>query len=119
MMFSRRTALSSVTALLVASAQATPLKPRSTPISWGPCNSTLNPDLLELAALGTYECAVLSVPLDYKDDECSRQLDLPLVKWAAANESKGSVLINPGGPGGSGIELVVASGPALLRLVFR
>ena len=55
---------------------------------------------------GSFQCARLKVPLDY-DDPDGRQLSLALVRRPADNndERVGTLLVNPGGPGGSGIDL--------------
>lgn len=53
-----------------------------------------------------YNCANLSVPLDYTDDN-SEALTLNLIQVEALNKpAKGSILFNPGGPGSPGTEYV-------------
>lgn len=79
-------------------------------IEWGPCDIPLSDDLKQLAAENN-ECALLSVPLDYTNEESSSTIDLHLVKLPASEgPSKGSVLTNPGGPGSSGVQFVVGRG---------
>lgn len=51
------------------------------------------------------ECATLGVPLDWQQPE-GRQIELALGRIAAKGESIGSLVMNPGGPGGSGLELL-------------
>ncbi|KAJ3016080.1 hypothetical protein HKX48_004204 [Thoreauomyces humboldtii] len=61
---------------------------------------------------GAYQCASFSVPLDHADAS-GPQILLSLMKLDAANSSApplGSILVNPGGPGGSGIEFVTRKG---------
>ena len=55
---------------------------------------------------GSFQCASLDVPLDY-DKPDGEQLTLALVRRPADNPDQrvGSLLVNPGGPGGSGIDL--------------
>jgi hypothetical protein len=61
------------------------------------------------------QCAKLSVPLDYTDESGSERLELDLVKIAATKEPVlGSMLINPGGPGVSGVESAVTSAESWL-----
>ena len=56
------------------------------------------------------KCANLDVPLDYTDPD-SREIPLQLIKVEATKEPcLGSVLFNPGGPGGSGVEDVAQKG---------
>lgn len=65
----------------------------------------------------TLQCATLNVPLDYTDLS-SATLNLPVVRIPATDQSpRGSIITNPGGPGSSGIELIVQSGDDLQRLV--
>ncbi len=51
-----------------------------------------------------FECADIEVPLDY-DDPAGESITLALVRLPARDQSArvGSLLINPGGPGGSGV----------------
>ncbi|KXH49675.1 hypothetical protein CNYM01_01529 [Colletotrichum nymphaeae SA-01] len=63
---------------------------------------------------GQFFCAKLDVPLDYKNPSLGRA-SVPLLKIPAAAESpdgpyRGAILINPGGPGASGIELARYNG---------
>ncbi len=63
-------------------------------------------------ATGTvFECASLIVPLDY--DTLDDGIDLPLVRIPASDPAnrQGAILLNPGGPGGSGISFVLGFGP--------
>jgi pimeloyl-ACP methyl ester carboxylesterase len=55
---------------------------------------------------GSRECGTLRVPLDYSKPN-GRSIELGLVKIPARKKSsyKGPLLVNPGGPGASGIEL--------------
>ena len=55
---------------------------------------------------GSFQCASLDVPLDY-DKPDGEQITLALVRRPADNPDQrvGSLLVNPGGPGGSGIDL--------------
>jgi hypothetical protein len=56
-------------------------------------------------------CAILEVPLDYTNPRDVRTVGLQLIKVNANKEPfKGSVLTNPGGPGGSGVEFMVGDG---------
>jgi len=63
------------------------------PVDWEPCDGG--------------DCAELSVPLDH-DDPDGRQITIALLRTSEADpdERIGSLLLNPGGPGGSGIDFV-------------
>lgn len=56
----------------------------------------------------TFSCARISVPLDYADPQ-GRTITLQLLKVHSSDNrsGKGSLLVNPGGPGASGVELAV------------
>lgn len=59
------------------------------PVDWSTC--------------GDLECATLQVPLDWSDPG-GDTIDLAINRHAATGDRIGSLLVNPGGPGGSGIE---------------
>ncbi|KAF6821129.1 hypothetical protein CMUS01_11443 [Colletotrichum musicola] len=62
------------------------------------------------------ECAKLSVPLDYTNLSSGETIELQLVKIGANKEPyKGSVLYNPGGPGGSGVLAVLGNNGLRMR----
>lgn len=69
-------------------------------LDWGPCDSP-NP-LVET------ECATLAVPLDY-DDPDGEQIDIAVSRadTADAADQIGSIVFNPGGPGGSGVDFLL------------
>jgi pimeloyl-ACP methyl ester carboxylesterase len=63
---------------------------------------------VDWTACGTgFECARVSVPMDYADPS-GKAIKLSVKRTSADDPTKriGSLLINPGGPGGSGISLV-------------
>jgi len=57
---------------------------------------------------GGFQCAELKVPLDYSAPD-GEQLTLSLIRQPAKGKKIGSLLTNPGGPGGSGVEFVRSS----------
>ena len=84
-----------------AQASATPVVPEGLEtyydqeISWQSCEGEQ----------GEFECARITVPLDY-DDPDGQTIEIALKKRLADGTAIGDLVINPGGPGGSGIELV-------------
>lgn len=73
-------------------------------LDWGVCTGPAS-------ATGTLECATLAVPLDH-DDPDGEQIELALARSRAAgdpSERIGSLVMNPGGPGGSGIEFLTSA----------
>ncbi|MDF2576068.1 MAG: alpha/beta hydrolase, partial [Agromyces sp.] len=53
-------------------------------------------------------CATASAPLDWDDPERG-EIELALVRHVASGDRLGSLLVNPGGPGGSGYEFIAES----------
>lgn len=98
-----------VTSLLVAailalgvgagSARAVPMAP---PVAWGPCNAErlkmVYVDEVPLYA----QCGHVSVPIDYAKPD-GAQTSLALIRLPATGVKIGSLVLNPGGPGYSGI----------------
>ncbi|KZT62531.1 alpha/beta-hydrolase [Calocera cornea HHB12733] len=78
-------------------------------IPWTPC-----------ADLTEFDCAYFSVPMDYTDPQPSEHVSLALRRWPATapkKDYKGTLFINPGGPGGSGTASVVNQGPLLGKIL--
>ncbi len=75
-------------------------------LSWGPCADYSTDDSTkELYAKSTFQCAYLTVPLDYSKPTGST-IKLGVLKVSASTADRiGSVVINPGGPGGSGMSV--------------
>jgi len=67
-------------------------------IDWEPCGDNFP----------GFECALFDVPLDY-DSPRGPTTEIALARLPAADSAHriGSVFVNPGGPGGSGVELVL------------
>ena len=66
-------------------------------LDWQPCDSG-------------FECARLLVPFDYSRPD-GRRFSLPVVKLPASDPSRriGAMVINPGGPGGSGVQYALGA----------
>jgi pimeloyl-ACP methyl ester carboxylesterase len=73
-------------------------------IAWGPC----------VPAQAGLECGTFKVPLDH-DQPRGPMIDLALARVPATDQANriGSLFVNPGGPGGSGVEFVQAAGQDL------
>ncbi|ASN40532.1 alpha/beta hydrolase [Paeniglutamicibacter terrestris] len=61
---------------------------------------------------GSLKCAELSVPMDYANP-AGETLSLKLNKRPGSGTVQGSLLVNPGGPGASGLDLVRDSVPQM------
>lgn len=91
-----------------------PVRPTEEPlestIDWQPCGDR-------------FECATLEVPLDYAQPDVAT-VPLALIRLPAPPAARriGSLVVNPGGPGGSGVEFVrqaaIDTIPAELRARF-
>ncbi|WP_243793173.1 alpha/beta hydrolase [Saccharopolyspora gloriosae] len=83
-----------------SAAPNTPAPFEPAPISWGPCED----ESLQKAGA---ECGMLEVPLDYANPGGEKiSLAVSQVKHTVPEEQyQGAMLLNPGGPGGSGLYL--------------
>ncbi|MET8626806.1 alpha/beta hydrolase [Kitasatospora sp. NPDC004669] len=63
-------------------------------------------------ACGDFQCATLTVPMDYARPNNGKTFTLPLIRTHATDPGKriGSLVLNPGGPGGSGVETLRSGG---------
>jgi pimeloyl-ACP methyl ester carboxylesterase len=74
-------------------------------VSCGSSNATERTGSLIWHGCGGIECTTLSVPLDWSHPGAGR-ITLSLARRPAGGHREGVLLTNPGGPGGSGIQLV-------------
>jgi pimeloyl-ACP methyl ester carboxylesterase len=64
---------------------------------------------LDWSSCGEFQCATLSVPLDY-DDPDDQTIELSVLRSPAEDgEVQGSLVLNPGGPGASGLNYARAA----------
>ena len=76
------------------------------PVEWGPCRTgggggAGGGNALPIPAGA--QCGKIAVPVSY-DDPDGAEATLALIRFPATGEKIGSLIINPGGPGESGIE---------------
>lgn len=76
--------------------------PKNGEIVWAKkCDESLNSTI--------YECGTLFAPLDYTNPNDTRQAEIALIRYKAGegrtprSDVLGSIILNPGGPGGSGV----------------
>ena len=67
---------------------------------------------------GGAQCADLRVPLDY-DDVSAGDITIAVSRLPASGERRGSLVFNPGGPGGSGVEFVPYASSTVSPAVLR
>lgn len=82
-------------------------------LTWGECNPSLLKDnsQSEIFKASTITCASLLVPALYTGFEKGKDFKIQMMRLHKASEAEfmGTIFINPGGPGGSGIEQVQSS----------
>ena len=86
-------------------------------LNWSQCYRDLSAETNQfLGELGEplvrYECATVRVPLDHSEPNGAK-INLSLVRIPAADPAAkiGSLFLNPGGPGGSGVDFALFFGP--------
>ena len=62
-------------------------------LNWKPCEG------------GDFQCATAKAPMDWKNPAV-KSIDLALIRKTATGTALGSLLVNPGGPGGSGYDFI-------------
>jgi pimeloyl-ACP methyl ester carboxylesterase len=80
-----------------------------TQANWKPCPEVPR-DLVGRGASGmTYECASVAVPRNWDAPVAGQTYEVAMIRVRSATQKNriGSLLINPGGPGGSGIDTAV------------
>ncbi|OKJ74965.1 alpha/beta hydrolase [Streptomyces sp. CB02460] len=79
-----------------APAAADTATPRAAALAWKDCGTKASP---------TLQCATVRSPLDH-DDPAGRQVTLALTRVPHTSKTfQGPLLVNPGGPGGSGLSM--------------
>jgi pimeloyl-ACP methyl ester carboxylesterase len=74
-----------------------------TSLAWGDCERFDIPDVDRLGTAG-WECATLTAPMDpFGDTAVDATVALAITRHRATGDRRGSILINPGGPGGDGL----------------
>ncbi|MEU6406809.1 alpha/beta hydrolase [Streptomyces sp. NPDC046985] len=75
-------------------------------VTWGTCESGAPKDM---------QCGKVTVPVDYARPNAAT-LDLAVARYRATGPSRGSVLLNFGGPGGAGVQGLATSGKDFMDL---
>ncbi|WP_454561469.1 alpha/beta hydrolase [Mycobacterium haemophilum] len=78
--------------------------------NWGNCSVFL-PDTSDIPSA---QCATVSVPVDYNNPG-GAHAKLAVIRVPATGQRIGSLLLNPGGPGGSAVDMVAAMTSGLQR----
>ncbi|KAG9122808.1 hypothetical protein FRC07_000644 [Ceratobasidium sp. 392] len=76
-------------------------------ITWGDCESGNSTNR---------QCGRFEVPLDYQNSNAGKA-SLAVARYPATSQPKlGTLFLNPGGPGGSGVELILGRGAEVISL---
>ncbi|KAF2478267.1 alpha/beta-hydrolase [Lindgomyces ingoldianus] len=90
-------------------ASASPLKPRNNgTMVYEFTDLTPSPELNWAPCYDNFTCAYLEVPLDYANSSIGTTNIAFIKKWSQ-NSSAEDILVNPGGPGGSGVGYIMAN----------
>lgn len=83
-------------------------------IAWEPCGgyATTSIETAVFDRATTAQCGYLEVPLDYREPH-GDTVRLAVMRVPAVGEAVGSLVINPGGPGGSGLFAAAATALSL------
>lgn len=73
----------------------------ATPQAWGSCGQFA----ADTSDVPTAQCTTVSVPIDY-DNPGAGQARLAVIRVPATGQRIGSLMVNPGGPGGSAVDMV-------------
>src|SRR3954453_12722117 len=101
-----------VSAAFAAGALALPGLAQAAPasVAWSKCHGDLGP----------FDCGTVQVPLDYGQPN-GGEISIALLPLPATDPERGigSLFLNPGGPGGSGVDFTLFAGPALFTPEVR
>ena len=93
---------------VTAGSQAPPAVP-GTQAQWSPCPDVPRGLVGQAASGMSYDCASVAVPRNWAAPQAGETYDVAMIRIRSATQRDriGSLLINPGGPGGSGIDTAV------------
>ncbi|MEV0645909.1 alpha/beta hydrolase [Phytomonospora sp. NPDC050363] len=99
----RRITALSIGVLLLATAcagQTAELRPPAAGADWGECED------VDRVRGTTLECAMITVPADWNAPDNGEKMEIALLRARNDRQTEriGSLVINPGGPGGSGVD---------------
>jgi pimeloyl-ACP methyl ester carboxylesterase len=83
--------------------------PPGSPIEWAACKPAASDDTRLPAGA---ECGMLSVPVDYSKPD-GDVAQIAMIRFKATGQKIGSLVVNPGGPGESGVEAAASMAPTL------
>ena len=81
-------------------------------VSAQPAWSSCGPLIGDTSGIGAAQCTTVPVPVDYANPAGARA-KLAVIRIPASGQRIGSLLINPGGPGASAVDMVAGLAPTL------
>jgi pimeloyl-ACP methyl ester carboxylesterase len=83
------------------------------PIQWAPCRAAGPSDQSRIPAGA--ECGMLSVPVDWSkaNDRDGEVAQIAMIRFKATGDKIGSLIVNPGGPGESGVHAAASMATTL------
>lgn len=95
------------------STEPAPSEPQLPPvddIAWEDCTDNVEQAVGGLDRPLTFECGTTRVPMDYDNPADGGDYELFLLRAVSAEQTDriGSLLVNPGGPGGSGVDTAIS-----------
>lgn len=121
MMIPRKLLITISSCALVAGGAATVTAPASADdgygqqVAWGDCGGFASLGAYEPEDVAGFECGYVTVPVDYANPD-GASADIAVIRKPATGPRIGSLLLNPGGPGGSGVDLAVGLADDLAQL---
>src|SRR4051812_25213506 len=83
--------------------------PPHTPGNRTPCPEVAKAELQQTVTGWSFDCGGIDVPQDWNHPANGKTFHIALIRVRSANQNNrvGSLVVNPGGPGGSGIGLAI------------
>ncbi|KAF2818420.1 alpha/beta-hydrolase [Ophiobolus disseminans] len=100
-------------AVCLQSSFASPLSTRdNTTAQYSFANLTASPELVWKPCYQNFTCALLQVPLDYTNASVGT-VNIAVIKKPGETSDAQEVLVNPGGPGGSSVDMILGDYEAI------
>jgi pimeloyl-ACP methyl ester carboxylesterase len=87
---------------------AAPQPSSAPPVNWGSCSRVVKSP----GDVPGAQCGTVTVPVDYANP-AGGQVQLAVIRIPATGPRIGALLVNPGGPGASAVDMVASMGPEL------
>jgi pimeloyl-ACP methyl ester carboxylesterase len=95
----RSRTVAALSALVLLASACTGATEKEAALNWADCGDN-------------FECAKLAVPLDHEKPD-GEKIEISVIRLPASGDRIGSILVNPGGPGSSGVQYARGASSAL------